>query len=85
MPSVRTTIVLDPRSRLAAKTLARKLGVTPSEATRRALLFFQEHVCGVTKEEIDRRKVAFTKLMELMDGNDPEAEIRRLKREDAFF
>ena len=85
MSSVRTTIVLDGRSRLAAKTLARRLGVTPSEATRRALLFFHEHVCGTSGEEVERRKAAFARLMELMDGNDAEAEIRRLKREDEFF
>ena len=85
MSSVRTTILLDSRSRLAAKTLARELGVTPSEATRRALLFFQDYLCGVSKAEVTRRRGAFTKLTELMDGNDADVEIRRLKREDAFF
>lgn len=85
MPSVRTTIVLDERSRLAAKTLARKLGVTPAEATRRALLYYRDQVCGVSAVEIARRKQEFAKLMELMDGNDAEAEIRRLKQQDAYF
>ena len=40
---------------------------------------------GVSAAEIKRRRAAFSNLMDLMDGNDPEAEIARLKREDEFF
>ncbi len=84
--STRTTVVLDERSRAAAKTLARTLGITPSEAIRRALVVYRDQIMGgVSASELRRRQAAFKKLMELMDGNDPEAEIARLKREDEFF
>lgn len=38
MASARTTIVLGPRERRAAKRLALRWGVTPSEAIRRAVV-----------------------------------------------
>lgn len=86
MGSTRTTVVLDQPSRLAAKTLARTLGITPSEAIRRALIAYRDQVLGgVSPAEIKRRRAAFTELTELMDGNDPEAEIARLEREKEFF
>jgi hypothetical protein len=85
MAGTRTTVVLDPRSRGAAKALSRALGITPSEVMRRALIHFEEHVCGVTAAEIARRRQEFSKLMELMDGTDAESEVRRLKKEDEFF
>lgn len=86
MPSPRTTVVLDPPSRAAAKTLARTLGITPSEAIRRALIAYRDQVLGgVSVSEVRRRRAAFHKLMELMDGSDPEAEVARLKREDEHF
>lgn len=86
MATTRTTVVLDQPARAAAKTLARTLGITPSEAIRRALVAYRDQVIGgVSPEEINRRRANFHKLMELMDGNDPEVEIARLKREDEFF
>jgi len=39
--STRTTIVLDDESRRAAKALARRLDVTPSEAIRQALVQYR--------------------------------------------
>ena len=84
--TTRTTVVLDEPSRAAAKTLARTLGITPSEAIRRALIAYRNQMLGgVSPAEIKRRRGAFDALKELMDGNDAEAEIARLKREDEFF
>jgi hypothetical protein len=86
MSSTRTTVILDEPSRMAAKTLARTLGITPSEAIRRALVAYRDQVVGgVSEAEIRRRKAAFGQLMELMDGNDPQAEIARLERENEHF
>jgi hypothetical protein len=87
MPSsTRTTVILDEPARLAAKTLATKLGITPSEAIRQALIAYRDQVCGgVSESEVRRRSNAFSRLTELMDGNDAESEIARLKREDDFF
>jgi hypothetical protein len=84
--STRTTVVLDQPSRAAAKTLARTLGISPSEAIRRALVAYRDQVLGgVSPSEVKRRKAAFGELMELMDGNDPEAEVARLERENQLF
>jgi hypothetical protein len=63
-------VVLDPPANAAAKTLARTLGITPSEAIRRALIAYRDQVLGgVSAPEIRRRRAAFDNLMELMDGN----------------
>jgi hypothetical protein len=79
-------VVLDAPAKAAAKTLARTLGITPSEAIRRALIAYRDQVLGgVSAPEIRRRRAAFDNLMELMDGNDPEAELARLERENGFF
>jgi hypothetical protein len=84
MPT-RTTILLDEPSRRAAKTLAAKLDVSPSEAIRRALVHYRDHLLGVPPDARRRRSAALGRLAELFAGNDPAAEVKRLKEEDRFF
>jgi hypothetical protein len=83
--STRTTILLDEPSRRAAKTLAAKLDVSPSEAIRRALVHYRDHVLGVPPDVRRRRSAALSRLAQLFAGNDPAAEVKRLKEEDRFF
>jgi hypothetical protein len=84
MPT-RTTILLDEPSRRAAKVLAAKLDVSPSEAIRRALVHYREHVLGVPPDVRRRRVNALSQLAELFRGNDPAAEVKRLEDEDPYF
>jgi hypothetical protein len=81
----RTTVLLDPPSRKAAKVLAARLDVSPSEAIRRAIIHYRDHVLGVSPDVRRRRRLALDRLTALFEGNDPAAEIKRLKQEDAFF
>lgn len=83
--STRTTLILDEASRGAAKRLAAKLQVSPSEVVRRALVHYGDHVLGVVGERRRRRKNALARLSKLFEGNDPAAEVARLKEEDEFF
>lgn len=77
--SDRTTIVLGPNERRAAKRLAARWGVTPSEAIRRALM-------RVANEELDefrarqrrQRVAALEQLITLSEGQDLEAELGRI-------
>jgi len=79
---VRTTILLDDAARRAAKALAARLDISPSEAVRRALVHYRNQVMGVPAEERKRRTAALRKLVSLFEGHDAPAEIRRLKEED---
>lgn len=81
----RTTLILDDASRGAAKRLAAKLQVSPSEVLRRALVHFSDHVLGVASERRRRRRRALDRLSVLFEGNDAAAEVARLKDEDEFF
>jgi antitoxin component of RelBE/YafQ-DinJ toxin-antitoxin module len=77
--SDRTTIVLGPNERRAAKRLAARWGVTPSEAIRRALM-------RVANEDLDefrarqrrQRVAALEQLITLSEGQDLEAELERI-------
>jgi len=84
MPT-RTTLLLDGDSRRAAKRLAAKLDVSPSEVVRRALVHYGEHVLGVGSERRRKRRDALKRLAVLFQGNDPEAEIAARKAEDEHF
>jgi hypothetical protein len=84
MPT-RTTILLDEPSRRAAKTLAVKLDVSPSEAIRRALVHYRDHLFGVPPHARRRRSAALDRLAQLFEGNNAATEVRRLKEEDRFF
>ena len=81
----RTTILLDEPSRKAAKVLAARLDVSPSEVIRRALVHYREHVLGTPVAVRRRRVAALARLTQLFEGHDASAEIRRLKREDGAW
>jgi hypothetical protein len=81
----RTTLVLDEKSREAARQLARRYGCSLSEATRRALIRQRDAEVGVPRDRRRQRVQALRKLFDLFAENDPAAEIRRLKTEDEGF
>jgi len=81
----RTTLILDNEARAAARQLARRYGCSLSEAMRRALVRQRDAEVGVPRERRRERARALRRLIGLFDGNDPAAEIRRLKAEDAGF
>lgn len=83
--SSRTTLVLDDRAREAAQQLARRYGCSLSEATRRALVRQRDAELGVPRERRRERARALRRLFALFEGNDPRAEVRRLKTEDEGF
>ncbi len=80
--SVRTTILLDPDSRRAAKQLAAKLDVSPSEVIRRALLRYRDELMGGSGAGIRRRRSALDRSLSVFAGVDPGAEVTRMKRDD---
>ena len=81
----RTTLVLDDKAREAARQLARRYGCSVSEATRRALIRQRDAEVGVPRARRRERARALRKLFDLFAENDPLAEVRRLKAEDAGF
>lgn len=81
----RTTLILDPESRRAARQLAEREQCTVSEAIRRAVVRQRDAAFGVSVERRNERLKALDRLIELFDGHDAEAEVRRLKEEDEGF
>jgi hypothetical protein len=84
MPAaVRTTIMLHADSRRAAKELAAKLDVSPSEVIRRALVHYRDELMGTPSraERIRRRLAALERASEVFKNVDPAAEMRRIRRE----
>ncbi len=81
----RTTLVLDEKAREAARQLARRHGCSLSEATRRALVRQRDAEIGLPRERRRERALALRRLVGLFEGNDPAAEVRRLKAEDGGF
>jgi len=80
--SQRTTIVLGPNERRAAKRLAAQWGVTPSEAIRRALMRVANDDLDEYRERKRRQRVAaLEQLIELSKGQDLEAELQRISEE----
>jgi hypothetical protein len=80
--SSRTTIVLGPMERKAAKRLAARWGVTPSEAIRRALMRVANEDLEEYRARRRRQRVAaLEQLIAQSDGQDPEAELRRIAEE----
>jgi len=80
--SQRTTIVLGPNERRAAKRLAAQWGVTPSEAIRRALMRVANEDLDEYRERKRRQRVAaLEQLIELSKGQDLEAELQRISEE----
>lgn len=78
----RARIVLDEPTRRAAKTLAARLRISPSEAVRQAVEHYAEETKVRTARRA-RRRAAFARLVRLFEGHDAEAEIRERKLEDA--
>jgi hypothetical protein len=82
MATQRTTIVLGPLERRAAKRLAGAWGVTPSEAIRRALLRVADEELDGTRQQKRRQRVAaLERLFALSKGQDVESELARLGAE----
>lgn len=81
----RTTLVLDDKAREAARQLARRYGCSLSEATRRALIRQRDVELGIPPERRRERVEALGRLFDLFADNDADAEVRRLKAEDAGF
>lgn len=81
----RTTLVLDEQSRAAARQLARRYGCSVSEAIRRSVIRQRDAEMGLPARRRRERALVLRRLFELFDGNDPAAEVRRLKEEDAGF
>jgi len=81
--AVRTTILLDPDTRRAAKQLAAKLDVSPSEAMRRATIRYRDELIGAPSkaERVRRRLDALARAPEVFKNMDPAAEMRRIRRE----
>ena len=81
----RTTLVLDERSRDAARELARRYGCTVSEAIRRSVIRQRDIEVGIPAEHRRRRVAILRRLFSLFEDNDPAKEIARLKAEDEGF
>lgn len=81
----RNTVRLDEPTRIAAKTLAAKLNISPSEAVRLALAHYRDEVLGVPAEGRRRRTAALDRLFVLFEGHDATEEIRRLKEQDRHW
>jgi hypothetical protein len=75
----RTTIVLGASERRAAKRLAARWGVTPSEAIRRALMRVANEDLEEHRERKRRQRVpALERLIELSQGQDLDSELERI-------
>lgn len=83
--ALRTTLVLDDKAREAARQLARRYGCSVSEATRRALIRQRDAELGAPRGRRRERARTLRRLFDLFADNDPQAEVRRLKAEDAGF
>ena len=78
----RTTIVLGPDERAAAKRLAAVWDVTPSEAIRRALLrVASEELAKHRAKKARQRSVILDQLIKISKTTQVDAEIRRLKED----
>jgi hypothetical protein len=82
--AIRTTIVLDEATREAAKQLATAYGCSMSDAIRRAIVLQRDRIAGLSEQRRRLRSDALRKLIELTEGNDPAAEVARLKEQDRF-
>jgi hypothetical protein len=78
----RTTIVLGPAERAAAKRLAAAWDVTPSEAIRRALLrVANEELAEHRARKGRQRSSVLEQLIKISKGTQVEAEIQRFKED----
>jgi len=79
----RTTLLLDDATRAAARDLARRYGCSVSEAIRRSVVHQRDVEVGLPASRRAERVRALRRAFELFEGNDPAAEIRSLKTQDA--
>jgi hypothetical protein len=78
----RTTIILGPAERAAARRLAAAWDVTPSEAIRRALLrVANDELVGQRTRKSRQRSAILEQLIKISKGSGVDAEIRRLSAE----
>jgi hypothetical protein len=85
MRTKRTTLILDEKTRKAARELAARYGCSVSEAIRRAVIEQREGSIGLGAYERRERRKLLERLFVLFEGHDAEEEIRRLKSEDEWF
>ncbi|MCP3963963.1 MAG: hypothetical protein GY719_39525 [bacterium] len=78
----RTTLILDDKTRQAARQLASSYDCSVSEAIRRAVVQQRDVVKGLPPDRRRQRVDTLERLFVLFEGNDPEEEVRRLKSED---
>ena len=81
----RTTILLDLNAERAAEQVSAKLGITPSEVIRRALVSYRDLVVGPSVAFRKKRTSAFRQLSHVMAGLNAVAETKRIKAERRFF
>ena len=80
--SERTTIVLGAAERRAARRLATRWGVTPSEAIRRALMRVASEELAEHRERKRRQRVvALERLIDISEGQNLGAELQRISEE----
>ncbi len=78
----RTPLILDDKTRRAARQLAASYDCSVSEAIRRAVVQQRDAVEAPPPEERRRRVHTLERLFVLFEGNDHEAGVQRLKSED---
>jgi hypothetical protein len=76
---------LDDETRLAARELAMRYGCSVSEAIRRAVVRQRDASMGVPAGARKERTKALGRLFELLEGNDPDEEVSRLKQQAVHF
>jgi hypothetical protein len=81
----RTTLLLDDKARTAARDLARQYGCSVSEAIRRSVIHQRDLTVGLPAGRRAVRARALRRAFKLFAGNDPAAEVRSLKAQDAGF
>ena len=78
----RATLLLDDESWEAARQLADRYKCSVSQAIRRAVISHRDAVMVGSQESRHERRGRVERLIALVDGNDAEQEVRRLKSED---
>jgi hypothetical protein len=81
----RTSLIIDPETRKAARELALHYDCSTSEAIRRAVIKQRDAVMGTPAALRLKRRRVLGRLFELFEGGDAAEEIRRLKSQDAGF
>jgi len=81
----RTTLLLDEKTRAAARDLSRAYDCSVSEAIRRAIVGQRDVALGVTEKSRRQRRKLLGRAFELFEGHDADAELARLKAEDDGF